>query len=574
MVTATTSVFVDPAKPLLKINSYLSMARKKTTNGSTETPVTIFHHGEVRLNIPDATDAQQGLSKGTKRSYRYSSHLSPKLQFDSTGRSDQALAIVEKAIAGQKLTGDEAEILRSLGKQAAEPWLEWSAKQEQQARQAFHVDDVVLHIHERISAQAILAIARREEVNEQDLFARPKLHREQALQYYQHGVDWANRLILGDSLQVMSSLANRENLAGQVQMIYIDPPYGIKFSSNWQNEVSKRDVKDKDEDITRETEMIKAYRDTWTLGVHSYLAYLKQRLILAHQLLHNSGSIFIQISDENAHRVRVVLEEVFGAKNYVATIAWKKSAPDAKRIKRTFNYLLWAAKDIDDLKVRKVFRQRSPNEGSTEDPKKLALSVVLASGEARTMTTDEKRDPKLLPVGAEIFRVQDIETPGVNGNRENFIFRGKPFLPKSNKSWRGKPDEMQRLLQAARISQTDEGLGYRFFLINDSPVVEFTTTWDDTAGNIPDMRYVVQTNAKIIERCMLMTTAPGDLVLDPTCGSGTSAFVAEQWGRRWITIDSSRVAIAIARHRVAEPAGRAQENKRTTREAGRILARL
>lgn len=281
------------------------------------TPITTHKHATAdRLNIPESTEAKTKVNREKKPTYHYSPHLSPKLQFDPTGSWDKVTALLEKAIAGETLSAEEATIIRAAIQQGSQPWLEWASKQEQEGRGAFRVDDVILHVHERISAKAILAAAQRNDEEAQDLFARPKLHREQALQYYRHNVDWANRLILGDSLQVMSSLASRENLAGSVQMIYFDPPYGINFSSNWQNEVGRRDVKEKDEDLTREPEMIKAYRDTWTLGVHSYLTYIKQRLCVARDLLSKSGSIFVQISDENMHRVRALLDEVFGPENF------------------------------------------------------------------------------------------------------------------------------------------------------------------------------------------------------------------------------------------------------------------
>ena len=368
-------------------------------------------------------------------------------------------------------------------------------------------------------------------------------------EFYQHDANWSNRMILGDSLQVMASLAEREGLRGKVQCIYLDPPYGIKFNSNFQWSTTSRDVKDgKAEHITREPEQVKAFRDTWRDGIHSYLTYLRDRLMVARELLADTGSIFVQISDENVHLLRALADEVLGPQNAVATIVWKKGAPRSKTIKNAFNYILWYAKDTDVCKVRKMYRPRDVNEGSTEDPKKLALWGELPDGTTRPLTTDEKRAPWLVPEGTRVFRIQDLE-----GTGELFAVEisGRNYWPRKGRHWRGSPEQFERLKCAGRISVTDkEGLGFKFFVVEDSPVIEFTNMWDDTAGNVPDMIYVVQTNAKIVSRCLLMTTDPGDLVLDPTCGSGTTASVAEQWGRRWITIDTSRVALALARARI------------------------
>ena len=519
------------------------MARTKKNNGDGGSPVSSFQHGgAARLNIPEATETQAGLSKGKKRVYRYSPHLSPKLQFDPTGKSDQVLAIVEKVLAGQKLTDDEADILRSLGQQVSQPWLEWAAKQEQQTKGSFAVDDVVLHIHERISAQAILATARRQDLAEQDFFARPKLHQEQALQYYRHSMDWANRLILGDSLQVMSSLANRENLAGQVQMIYFDPPYGISFASNWQNELDRRDVKDKDEDVTREPEMIRAYRDTWTLGVHSYLAYIRQRLILAHSLLADSGSIFVQISDENMHRVRTLLDEIFGAENFFAQVNYRTmTALGSKGMSNVYDYLLWYAKDIKKVKYHPIYERTN----ITDDTE--YSYIAGPGGSAQKLTHVEKAAVK---DQTKIFKRSDLNSSGFTPTCVfDFEFQGEIRKPSGRKSWRTNPDGMKRLIAAERLFLLGEKPYARQYL-GDFGCQNLENSWHDTAAGFSDKKvYVVQTSPKVIERCVLMTTDPGDLVLDPTCGSGTTGYVAEQWGRRWITIDSSRIAVSLARQR-------------------------
>jgi adenine-specific DNA-methyltransferase len=279
------------------------------------------HKGEKRRNIPPAAIAAEGrVPAAPKLHYSYSPRLNPVLRFDSTGAPDKLPDLLEKA-KREPLTEAEARLLaEALRRQ--EPWLEWAGKRE---ANGFGVDPVALHIHERVSTQAILKIAARKDVT-RDLFADPQFDYHQAVQFYRHEMDWSNRLILGDSLQVMASLAQREDLAGKVQMIYVDPPYGIKFSSNFQPQLGQSKVKDREQDLTREPEMVKAYRDTWTLGVHSYLGYLRDRLAMAKELLANSGSIFVQISDENLHRVRCLLDEVFKPENFIAQITFRTTS--------------------------------------------------------------------------------------------------------------------------------------------------------------------------------------------------------------------------------------------------------
>lgn len=298
--------------------------------------------------------------------------------------------------------------------------------------------------------------------------------------------------------------------------------------------------------------MIKAFRDTWELGIHSYLSYLRDRLLLTRDLLADSGSVFVQISDENVHYVRQLCDEVFGRNNECATIVWKKGTPTAKIIRNSFNYLLWYAKDAEKVgnKVHKLYTERSGIEGSTEDPKKLALWGNFEHGETRPLTTDEKRAILATSQIANIFRVDKAIERGDDPERKFSIsLDGTCFTPKEGYVWRGKYDQIQRLIEKNRLIKTNEGYEYKFY-ISDFPAIEITNLWEDTAGKVPNMIYAVQTNEKIIQRCMLITTDPGDLVLDITCGSGTTAFVAEQWGRRWITCDTSRVAIALAKQRL------------------------
>ena len=445
-----------------------------------------------------------------------------------------------------------------------DPQLVWRGKDEQDW------SDLVVHapplyIQEKVHPKVLIDDLRRQtekatavtEEQDQgfigDLFADFNgLPSEDAkTEFYQHDAHWSNRMILGDSLQVMASLAEREGLRGKVQCIYFDPPYGIKFNSNFQWSTTSRDIKSESIDkITREPEQVKAFRDTWNDGIHSYLNYMRDRLTVARDLLDESGSLFVQISNENVHRIRCLLDEILGDENCVATITYRKSSPVTKTIKNSFNYILWYAKDKNKVKTRKLFRKRKMSDGSTEDPKKLALWGVFPDGSERTLTTEEKRSEVLLPAGTQVFRADKVRDSGKNEGKDfQFDFRGESLTPGSRHSWRGTQDEMERLKFADRILRTKETLAYKYFM-TDNEGVERTNHWEDTAGKIPDMRYVVETNEKIVARCLMLSTDPGDLILDPTCGSGTTAFVSEQWGRRWITIDTSRVALALARTRV------------------------
>jgi adenine-specific DNA-methyltransferase len=466
------------------------------------------------------------------------------LRFDPTGRADRVAAIVEKACNGQPLDAGEKEILRAVGKNWEQPWLEWANKQEEHTRGHFSVDPVALHIHERISAQAILRAAQREDT-ERSLFAQPEQSYSEALKFYKHDVDWANRLILGDSLQVMSSLAHRENLAGKVQMIYIDPPYGIKFGSNFQPELGRRDVKDgKSSDLTREPEMVRAYRDTWHLGVHSYAEYLRVRFRTAKSLLNQTGSIFVQISEENLHRVAAILDEVFGADNRAAVITFTKTtALGTKLLASRCDYILWYAVDLEKMKYRSVFAAKTEgDDGATQYD-----WTWTSRGERRRRIglEDGEENDRLFHIGdaSAMFTTPHLALP--------ITYEGRNVLPPGNRQWQTTQAGMMRLRAADRLLLVGTSMRY-VRPLDDFPVTPFNALWTDTgmSGFADPKVYVVQTNAKVIQRCMLMTTDPGDLVLDPTCGSGTTAFVAEQWGRRWITIDTSRVALSIARQRL------------------------
>lgn len=386
------------------------------------------------------------------------------------------------------------------------------------------------------------------------------------VEFYRHEANWSNRMVLGDSLQVMASLAERERLRGKVQMIYMDPPYGIKFGSNWQVSVRSRDVKDGSlTDVAREVEQIKAFRDTWELGINSYLTYIRDRVQVARDLLTESGSIFIQIGDENVHLVRAVLDEVFGSANFISQIAVTKSGgglESVNRIPARLDYIVWYGKSADHVKYRPLFEERNKVEASG------FTNVMLASGETRSMTRAERDGTEALPEGARVFRTESLTKPGP-GSRYTIEWEGQTYT--SGKRWWGNPKEtLEKLLRIGRVRRFGNTLRYIRF-IDDFGANRLSNLWDGIGG-APDPIFVVQTNTKVVERCMLMTSDPGDLVLDPTCGSGTTAFVAEQWGRRWITVDTSRVAIALARQRLVgaafpyylladSAAGRAKESE-------------
>ena len=516
------------------------MARTKRPAKKQETETQDYRHDDAtRKNNPPAGIASHvKVGEKPKQEYAYNPHLPPNLQFDESGDADQFPELLQKAQRGP-LSPDEVQTLADALKNHS-PWLEWTGKQE---AKSFTVDPVALHIHERVSAKAIVKVVERENV-QRELFADPQQKYLEAVQFYRHDVDWTNRLILGDSLTVMSSLAQREDLAGKVQMIYIDPPYGIRFASNFQPTVFQRDVKDREGDLTREREQIKAYRDTWTLGVHSYLAYLRDRLIVAKELLTDSGSTFVQIGDENVHRVRCLMDEVFGSENFISLITFITSVPlGATYLPGVTNHILWYGKDAKRTKFRRLFVEKSTGVGTAYS------SVELPDGTRRGVAVREQANPSLLPDDCRYFFNLSLLSAGTTLSCVyDFKYNGRTFSPGGGRSWKTTKDGMIRLGLANRVFVAGNTPRYVLYA-DDYPVSELTNNWTDTSG-ATDKVYVVQTMSKVIQRCLLMTTDPGDLVLDPTCGSGTTAYVAEQWGRRWITIDTSRVAIALARQRL------------------------
>ena len=515
------------------------MPRKKRTAQQKEVQ-DYRHDTATRKNNPPAGIAAQGkINETPKQEYAYNPHLPPNLRSDPNGDADKLPELLQ--IAQQRaLSTDEAKTLAD-ALQHHNPWLEWAGKQE---TKSFAVDPVALHIHERVSAKAILKVAERQNV-QRELFADPQQAYGEAVDFYQHDVDWANRLILGDSLTVMSSLAHREDLAGKVQMIYIDPPYGIKYASNFQPTVFQRDVKDRPQDLTREQEQIRAYRDTWTLGVHSYLAYLRDRLIVAKDLLTDSGSIFVQISDENVHRVCCLMDEVFGCENFVRLISFRTtSGLSQKVLDKACDYIVWYAKNTDLMKYRSLYEPKM-----FSAYKNSYTNIELKNGQRMTIKHWEAKNGLLtedsLPEGADICTFGALNSQ--SGSGASIVIDGRTYtiLSGSYKTTQKGIDNLRELNRIEILGRTPRYVRY----YSDFPYQSIDNMWNGQMSE-QNKSYVVQTSTKVIQRCLLMTTDPGDLVLDPTCGSGTTAYIAESWGRRWITIDTSRVTIALARQRL------------------------
>lgn len=427
-----------------------------------------------------------------------------------------------------------------------DPQLVWSSKVE---RAFFQVPTVSLHVHERIDARTIIKAIRKQNGNgaQRSLFEQPaeNLPFREAIDFYKHAHNWSNRLIAGDSLFVMNSLLEKEGMAGQVQLVYIDPPYGVSYRSNFQPFVNKKEVspQDKDEDLTQEPEMVRAFRDTWQMGIHSYLSYLRDRLCLSRDLLHDSGSCIVQISDENLHLVRCLMDEVFGVTNFVGLISFqKKGSQSGDFVPSIHEYLVWYGKDKNKTKFRRLYSPRdlAGVGGSGFD------HLEMPDGSVRRLTDSEKTGAEELPPGARAFRCNPLFSakPGPN---EPVKIDGKLY-PSGGNSWKVNPRHIEKLYDIGRIVPLETRLRFKQYA-DDFSFVPLTNIWSGLSG-ATDKHYVVQTNPEVIKRCILMTTDPGDLVLDPTCGSGTTAHVAEQWGRRWITCDTSRVAITLARQRL------------------------
>lgn len=474
--------------------------------------------------------------------YRYDRSLDPQLSWDE-GNAEREFA---EALIKKIQIATTVEEARSAAKQLeamSRPFLNWAGKAE---RGSFDVPTLPLFIHDRLSTEAILETLRSHKPQKSlgDFYGDPGLPiADRKLKAYTHG-PWTNRLILGDSLVVMNSLLQYEGMAGKVQMIYIDPPYGVKFGSNFQPFVRARSVEhNKDDALTREPEMVQAYRDTWECGIHSYLTYLRDRLHLAKRLLSEKGSVFVQISEDHVHRVRVVLDEVFGGENHVATITFVKQASSLKRRIDTANdFLLWYAKDSEKVKYNPVFVPRRD-----ESVEKVFVLIELPDGSVKRYSEDER-----YPEGSRRLMAQSIYSrSGGEKARFGYKFGDKTFLPPPNYFWSTNEAGMDELEKRNRLIVVGKHLRRKVYL-DDFPLSGVTTVWTDTmpGGFSSERLYVVQTASKVVERCVLLSTDPGDLILDPTCGSGTTAFVSEHWGRRWITMDTSRVPLSLARQRL------------------------
>lgn len=476
-----------------------------------------------------------------------------------------------------ELAGEETEVTARSPKEAAyqtfkhdfvrgrDPELYWYKKydNDDEKTQALDlkVDIRSLYVHEDIRPEMLIKglyrIKENKDPNVLTLFGNDipntiiEDELERVTEYYKHNADWKNRLIQGDSLLVMNSLLKRESMAGKVQCIYIDPPYGIKYGSNWQMKLNDRDVKDTDQSVSGEPEMIKAFRDTWELGIHSYLSYLRDRLVLSRELLSISGSVFVQINDDNVHLVRNIMDEIFGSDNFVSQIVFKKGGTDTSScISNICDFIIWYAKDIEHIKYRQLFDKKEVGIGESTGERYDHLESP--DGKIRrSMTLEEKRNPSLIPDGWRPYKESNpcSEHDNPNHRKEPFMFEGKEYYPPADRQWAVPLEKMYNLSKANRLISTGKNLAYIMY-IDDYPVVPINNIWTDSLQRTKKM-YVVQTAEKAIQKCILMTTDPGDLVLDPTCGSGTTAFVAEQWGRRWITIDTSRIAINIAKKRVS-----------------------
>ncbi|MGH9685531.1 MAG: site-specific DNA-methyltransferase [Candidatus Acidiferrales bacterium] len=510
-----------------------------------------YRHPESESPMrPEVGTQAQFKKKLPPKKYRYDDSLAPSLEWDGQNSArERGEALIREVLEAETL--EKAKAAGAKLKAMSKPFLNWAGKAE---RLSFEVPTLPLFIHERLSTKAILDTLKGHKRDKQtdmfDLWGDPQHSiADQVLRAYEHKDKWVNRMILGDSLVVMNSLLHYENLGGQVQMIYIDPPYGVRFGSNFQPFVRKRDVgHNDDEDLTREPEMVQAYRDTWELGLHSYLSYLRDRLLLSRELLSSSGSIFVQISDANLHGVRELLDETFGSENFCSVIPFIKMGVQTSTLLPTnYDFLLWYARDRERVKYRQLFLEKGFGVEGDEQYR----YAELPDGQRRRLTSDETRVEDL-PAGSRFFRPSPLISAGFRQNTTvPFRFEGREFHPGMEHNWKTTVEGLDRLADANRLMVVGNGLYYIRY-IDDFPAFPLSGIWTDTSvsGYSDPKLYVVQTTTKVIGRCLLMATEPGDLVLDPTCGSGTTAYIAEQWGRRWITCDTSRVPLALARQRL------------------------
>ena len=530
-----------------KKKSASALSKRKATPPPASEAKTYTHPDATSPLRPDVGVQAQFKKKKPPKTYRYDSSISPSLEWDENPVREQGEALIGRILDAQSL--DDAKAAAEELKVLTRPFLNWAGKAE---RQAFDVPTLPLFVHERLSTKAILDTVQRHTRDQQvsfDFFGDPKTPvADQLLRAYEHRDQWVNRMILGDSLVVMNSLLEYEGMGGQVQMIYVDPPYGVKFGSNFQPFVRRRDVRHgDDQDITREPEMVQAYRDTWELGTHSYLAYLRDRLSLTRDLLSPSGSVFVQISDQNVHHVREILDEVFGSENFVSLISFLKTTSSSTGgLASVGDFLLWYGKDRARTKITTpLIEKRLGGLGSTQ-------YTWLEYPDGRRENLGQGIDYSAVPNGCRVFRQDNLtaQRPANENDVREFMFDGRVFTPGKG-TFKTDKNGLEALTKAKRLIAVGNTLSYvRYF--DDFPAIAASNSWNDTviSGFAEAKLFVVQTSPRVIERCLMMTTEPGDLVVDPTCGSGTTAYVAEQWGRRWITIDTSRVPLALARQRL------------------------
>ncbi len=556
--------------------------RGRTTASATSTAASYEHKQAEALIRPEVGVQPRFKKRKPPAAYAYDPSLAPTMQWDGQNPArDQGEALIARidaaaqALAAMPATADPAQRehlqteLRAAAaalKALSRPFLEWAGKAE---RTSFDVPTLPLFIHERLSTQAILESLKGGFGSGQmalDFFGHPDRDlAEQLLKAYEYPNGWFNRMILGDSLVVMNSLLQYEHMAGQVQMVYIDPPYGVKFGSNFQPFVRKRDVSHgADDDLAREPEMVKAYRDTWELGLHSYLTYLRDRLLLTRELLTDSGSVFVQISDENLHHVREVMDEVFGAENFAGVITIQKtSSQSTGGIQSVADFVVVYAKSLEVCSFQPLLRPKRPGE---QGAKQYVSIISPDMKNLRRMTKEEITGSTPVPPGWRVCRLGPLTSQGAQEGRSGpYRFDGTDYPCPKNRHWSYDPNhggEMSRLAAMGRIRVSGTSLA-SVLLADDNPTTGLDNVWLDTGtGSFTEEQlYVVQTSEKVIARCILMATRPGDLVIDPTCGSGTTAYVAEQWGRRWITMDTSRVPLALARQRLLTAAFDYQELK-------------
>jgi len=492
-----------------------------------------------------------------KSSSKKTSKIETSIKVDAIKHDEKRINIPTADLAVRLAESSDAHAVKYPRDTSLDPQLVWRGKDDQDASD-LAVPVVPIYIQEKIDPRVIVENLRdtatpSQPEHELTLFDEfDGLTGTQILEFYEHEGNWSNRLILGDSLLVMNSLAEKEHLRAKVQVVYFDPPYGIKFGSNWQVSTKDQSVKDGNiSDVTRQPEQVKAFRDTWELGIHSYLAYLRDRLVVARDLLTETGSIFVQIGDENLHLVRSLMDEVFGSNNFVSVITYQKTssanaAAGLKSLGAVADYIIWYAKSKSEMKYRQLYSPKSFGSKGASG----YTNVELADGTRRPMTKIERENPDLLPEGAKIFVRDNLTSQsGSDIGRFEVEIQGRKFRPGSG-VWKTNKDGMNRLIKSGRVIVGNSGINYLRYL-DDFAAFPLNNVWTDaTSGFMSDKVYVVQSNSRIVERCVNMASDPGDLVLDPTCGSGTTAYVAERLGRRWITIDTSRVAFAIARTRL------------------------